>query len=201
MEHLFIKSNSGKQNTLILFHGSGGRETDLLEVSAMVDGTANVLALRGDVDDEGQVRFFKRQGSGHNEESLRIEGEKIVGLLEQLFSEYGLDLEQAIYIGYSNGANMAAHLLLNHQLPVAGAILMHSAYKGQISEQANLLGRKVLLTAGARDMIAPAGEAYQLKQKLEQKGASTEVKLTDGGHEIVSEELMEGHVWYLKVKS
>lgn len=200
MEHLFIKSNKDKQNTLILFHGSGGRETDLLEVSAMVDGSANILALRGDVDDDGQVRFFKRKGGGHDEESLRTEGEKIAGLLDQLSRQYGLDLGQAIYVGYSNGANMAAHLLFNHPLPVAGAMLMHPAYKGRVSDQANLLGKKILLTAGARDMVATAGEAYQLKQKLEQKGAAAEVKLTDGGHEIVSEELMEGHVWYLKLK-
>ncbi|MCG1009851.1 alpha/beta hydrolase [Salinicoccus sp. ID82-1] len=200
MEHLFIKAKNGKQNTLILFHGSGGRETDLLEVATMVDGSANILALRGDADDDGQVRFFKRQGRGHDMESLNAEGEKISGLLEHLAHEYGLDLEKAIYIGYSNGANMAAHLVFNHRIPVAGAMLMHPAYKGEVPEKAELLGKKILLTAGARDMVATAGEAYQLKQKLELKGASVDVKLTDGGHEIVSEELMEGHVWYLKVK-
>ncbi|MFC3418894.1 alpha/beta hydrolase [Salinicoccus hispanicus] len=200
MKHLFIKAKKDKQNTLILFHGSGGRETDLLEVATMVDGSANILALRGDAEDGGQVRFFKRQGRGHDEESLRAEGEKIVGLLDELAAEYGLDLEKAIYIGYSNGANMAAHLLFNHPVPVAGAMLMHPAYKGEVSRKADLLGKKILLTAGARDMVATAGEAYQLKQQLEQKGATADVKLTDGGHEIVSDELMEGHVWYLKVK-
>lgn len=200
MKHLFIKAKNNKENTLILFHGSGGRETDLLEVAAMVDGSANILSLRGDVEDSGQVRFFKRDGKGHDEESLKTEGEKVAATLRELAGEYDLDLSKAVYIGYSNGANMAAHMLLNHDIPVAGAMLMHGAYKSGQMGNVDLLGKKVLMTAGARDMVATAGEAYQLKQHLELKGASVDVKLTDGGHEIVSEELMEGHVWYLGVK-
>ncbi|WP_031545342.1 alpha/beta hydrolase [Salinicoccus luteus] len=200
MKHLFIKAKNNKENTLILFHGSGGRETDLLEVAAMVDGSANILSLRGDVEDSGQVRFFKRDGKGHDEESLKAEGEKVAATLRELAGEYDLDLSKAVYIGYSNGANMAAHMLLNHAIPVAGAMLMHGAYKSGQMGNVDLLGKKVLMTAGARDMVATAGEAYQLKQRLELRGASVDVKLTDGGHEIVSEELMEGHVWYLGVK-
>lgn len=200
MEHLFIKSRNQSDRTLILFHGTGGRETDLLEVAAMVNASANVLALRGAVEENGQTRYFKRLSPReYDQESLRGEGVKTATLIRELASEYELDMEKAVYIGYSNGANMAAHLLLNHNLPVAGAMLMHPAYRSELIEKEILLRSSVLLTAGARDMTATAGEAYELKQSLELKGASVEVKLTDGGHEIVSEELMEGHVWYLKV--
>ena len=200
MEHLFIKSRSGSDRTLILFHGTGGRETDLLEVAAMVNGSANILALRGAVEENGQARYFRRLSPREfDQESLRGEGMKTASLIRELSSLYGLDMTKAVYIGYSNGANMAAHLLLNYDLPVAGAMLMHPAYRSELIERDILLRSSVLLIAGARDMTATAGEAYELKQSLELKGASVEVKLTDGGHEIVSEELMEGHIWYLKV--
>lgn len=201
MKHLFIKGRNGSDRTLILFHGTGGRETDLLEVATMVNGSANVLALRGAVDEKGQARYFKRLSSHqYDEESLKTEGDRIASEIKNLAAEYGLDLAKAIYLGYSNGANMAAYLLLNHDIPVAGGMLMHPAYRSERINNGILLQNSVLITAGARDMMATAGEAYELKKHLELKGAGVEVKLTDGGHEIVSEELMEGHVWYLKVE-
>ncbi|MHC0551699.1 alpha/beta hydrolase [Salinicoccus sp. CNSTN-B1] len=200
MEHLFIKAKNEKRNTLILFHGSGGRETDLLEIAAMVDGSANILAFRGNVDEAGRARFFARQGAGYDEDSLKAEGTAIKRLMEDLAEEYGLDLNQATYVGYSHGADMASHLLMHHDLPVAGAMLMHPSYNGEQAAEIDLNGKKVLITAGARDVQTTAGDAYQLKRHLEQKGAEVSIKLTDGGHEIDSEELMEGHVWYLGVK-
>lgn len=202
MEHLFIKGKNGSDRTLILFHGTGGRETDLLEVATMVNGSANVLALRGAVDENGQTRYFKRNSSHeYDQGSLKEEGDRTASKIEELASVYGLDLSKAVYIGYSNGANMAAYLMLNHEIPVAGGLFLHPAYRSELIRKDILLENSVLITAGARDMMATAGEAYELKKHLELKGASVEVKLTDGGHEIVSEELMEGHVWYLKVEN
>lgn len=200
MEHLFIKAKNDKRNTLILFHGSGGRETDLLEIAAMMDGSANILAFRGSVEEEGRARFFRRKGAGYDEDSLKSEGLAVRRLMEKLAEEYDLDLNQAIYVGYSHGADMASHLLMHHDLPVAGAMLMHPSYNGEQAAEVDLSGKKILLTAGARDVQTTAGEAYQLRRHLEQKGAEVSIKLTDGGHEIDPEELMEGHVWYLGVK-
>lgn len=79
MKHLFIKSRQEEATeTLILLHGTGGRETDLLEVAAMVDSEANILSLRGEIDEHGQSRFFKRLSEKEfDEESLKEEGDKI----------------------------------------------------------------------------------------------------------------------------
>ena len=201
MEHLFIKGKNENPYTIILFHGTGGRETDLLDVAATIDSNANVLSLRGDVDENGQTRFFKRHSPGEfDEESLREEGIKVRDALLDFEKEYDIDLGQSILVGYSNGANMAAHLLLNYNLYVLGALLLHSGYRSEQMEKVDLTRTNVLLTAGARDMTATAGESYQLRKELELRGAVAEVKLTDGGHEIVPDELMEGHVWFLGIK-
>ena len=201
MEHLFIKGKNKNPYTIILFHGTGGRETDLLDVAATIDSNANVLSLRGNTDENGQTRFFKRHSPVEfDENSLREEGRKVKDALLSYEKEYGIDLEQSILVGYSNGANMAAHLLLNYDLYFFGAVLLHSGYKSEQIQKVDLTRTSVMLTAGARDMVTTAGESYQLKKELELRGAIAEVKLTDGGHEIVPDELMEAHVWFLGLK-
>lgn len=201
MEHLFIKGKNESPYTIILFHGTGGRETDLLDVAATVDANANVLSFRGNVEENGRTRFFKRLSPKEvDEDNLREEGRRMHDKLLECEKEYDFDLRRSILIGYSNGANMAAHLLLNYNLYVLGAILLHSGYRSEQVKKVDLTGTNVLLTAGARDMVTTAGEAYQLKKALELRGAVAEVKLTDGGHEIVPDELMEGHVWFLGLK-
>lgn len=202
MKHLYIKSRKeNAKETLILFHGTGGRETDLLDVATTVNSEANILSLRGDVDESGQTRFFKRlTPKQYDEESLKEEGDKIYAELKKLSAEYNFELEKAVLIGYSNGANIGAYLLLNYDLNVKGAMLMHSAYRSDTIGKSMLFDTEVLLTAGAQDMVATAGEAYTLKNKLENKGAKVSIKLTDGAHEISPMELMEGHIWYMPIK-
>ncbi|CAM4341094.1 alpha/beta hydrolase [Lacicoccus alkaliphilus] len=201
MEHLFIKGKNESPYTIILLHGTGGRETDLLDVAATVDANANVLSFRGNVDENGRTRFFKRLSPKEvDEDNLAEEGRRLYDKLLECEKDYGFDLRKSIFIGYSNGANMAAHLLLNYDLYALGAMLLHSGYRSEQIKKVDLTRTNVLLTAGARDMVTTAGEAYQLKKAFELKGAIAEVKLTDGGHEIVPDELMEGHVWFLGLK-
>lgn len=199
MKHLYIEGKSDW--TLILLHGMGGRETDLLEVATMVDSRANILAFRGSVIENNQTRFFKRLAHNkYDDESLKNEGGRLYDELQKCSQEYNIDLSKAIFIGYSNGANMASYLLLNQPLSLAGAVLMHPAYHSEQIESVSLLDQSFLITAGARDMSALAGDAYQLKKHLELRGGDVTVKLNDGQHAIVSEELMEAHIWFMRVK-
>lgn len=101
MKHLYIKSRKeNAKETLILFHGTGGRETDLLDVATTVNSEANILSLRGDVDENGQTRFFKRlTPKQYDEESLKEEGDKIYAELKKLSAEYNFELEKAVLSG------------------------------------------------------------------------------------------------------
>lgn len=202
MKHLYIKSRKeNAKETLILFHGTGGRETDLLEVATTVNSDANILSFRGDVDENGQSRFFKRLSvKEYDQDSLKEEGDKIAAEIKRLSIEYNFDISKAVLVGYSNGANIAAYLLLNAGLGVKGAMLMHSAYRSEMIGKGMLFDTEILLTAGAQDVTATAGESYTLKKALENKGANVTVKLTDGAHEISPMELMEGHIWYMPIK-
>lgn len=199
MKHLYIEGKS--EWTLILLHGMGGRETDLLEVATMVDSRANILAFRGNVIENNQTRFFKRLAHNkYDDASLKEGGQRLFDAIQKYSQEYDIDLSKAIFIGYSNGANMASYLLLNKPLDLAGAVLMHPAYHSELTEPVSLLNQSFLITAGARDMVALAGDAYQLKKLLEIRGGDVTVKLNDGQHAIVTEELMEAHIWFMRVK-
>lgn len=201
LKRIFIKGNEKSDITLILLHGTGGRETDLLHIAATVDQNANVLAYRGEVLEGEQTRFFERLNlRTFDEDSLKKESEKLFNQIVADSQEFGFDLTRTVLIGYSNGANIAAHLLLNHKTKFLGAMLMHPGYFSEQVSDVDLSHLNVLLTAGARDAMTTAGEAYKLKQLLEARGAKAEVKLTDGGHEIDPMEPMEGHVWLLGVK-
>lgn len=199
MKHLYIEGKS--EWTLILLHGMGGRETDLLEVATMTDSHANILAFRGNVIENNQTRFFKRHAHNQfDDESLKEEGGRLYNAINECSKAYNINLSKAIFIGYSNGANMAAYILLNKPLNLAGAVLMHPAYHSGLKESVSLLDQSFLITAGARDMTALAGDAYQLKKQLELRGGVVTLKLNDGQHAIVSEELMEAHIWFMRVK-
>src|SRR5699024_897708 len=202
MKHLYIKiRKENAKETLILFHGTGGREKDLLEVATTVNSDANILSFRGDVDENGQSRFFKRLSvKEYDQDSLKEEGDKIAAEIKRLSIEYNFDISKAVFVGYSNGANIAAYLLLNAGIGVKGAMLMHSAYRSEMIGKGMLFDTEILLTAGAQDVTATAGQSYTLKKALENKGANVTVKLTDVAHEISPMELMGGHIWYMPIK-
>lgn len=202
MKHLFIKGKNNSEETLILLHGTGGRETDLLDIAATVNSSANILAFRGDVLEGQQLRYFKRiHPKKYDEDSLKNEGQKLYDEIQNLFEMYDLDLNQAFIIGYSNGANIASHILLNYPLPIFGAFLMHPAYYSEQMRDIDLSHLNVLITAGARDFKTPAGDAFKVKQLFEERNANVHIELTDGGHEIHSDELMQGHVFYIQKRS
>lgn len=202
MKHLFIKGKNHSEETLILLHGTGGRETDLLDIAATVNSSANILAFRGDVLEGHQLRFFKRiHPKKYDEDSLKNEGQKLYDEIQKIFEMYELDLNKAFIIGYSNGANIGAHVLLNYPLTVFGAFLMHPAYYTEQMKDLDLSHLNVLITAGARDFKTPAGDAFKVKQLFEARNANVQVELTDGGHEIHSDEPMQGHVFYIQKRS
>lgn len=93
MKHLFIKGKNNSEETLILLHGTGGRETDLLDIAATVNSSANILAFRGDVLEGQQLRYFKRiHPKKYDEDSLKNEGQKLYDEIKKLFELYDLDL-------------------------------------------------------------------------------------------------------------
>src|SRR5699024_4622962 len=126
MKHIFKKGNDSSKPTLLLLHGTGGTEKDLLPLAEKIDQEAHVLSVRGNVLENGVPRFFRRLAEGvFDEEDLIFQTKELNGFLDKAAKENNFDRHNIIAIGYSNGANMAASLLFHYQNALRGAILHH----------------------------------------------------------------------------
>src|SRR5690625_1592958 len=114
MKHIFQKGNDPSKPTLLLLHGTGGTEQDLLPLSENIDPDANILSVRGNVSENGMPRFFRRLAEGvFDEEDLIFRTKELNEFLDEAAETYGFDRDQVVAVGYSNGANIAASLLFH----------------------------------------------------------------------------------------
>ena len=115
MKHIFRQGKDLQGPTLLLLHGTGGTESDLLPLAEIIDADANVLSVRGNVQENGMPRFFKRLAEGvFDEEDLISRTKELYEFLDEAAVEYQFDRNYVIAIGYSNGANIAASLLFHY---------------------------------------------------------------------------------------
>lgn len=125
MEYLY---QAGKTNgkKFILLHGTGGDERSLLEMAKFLDADSTVLSFRGKIVEDGMNRFFKRNGLNQFDfASLEKETDHLLEEIKRISKEKGIALEEWIFVGYSNGANIAAHLLLEREMTLTQGIFFH----------------------------------------------------------------------------
>ena len=174
---------------LFLLHGTGGDETDLLDLGRMVLPHAHLISPRGDVSEAGAPRFFKRLGMGvYDMADLARATDKLAAFFASKIEE--LQPSATYALGYSNGANILASVLFKSPELIDKAVLMHPLIPFAPEPQPGLEGRRILITAGRRDPIAPAKLTEQLSAYFTSQGAATSIAWHDGGHEIGREEVL-----------
>lgn len=197
MRHLFQKGNDPTRPTLLLLHGTGGTEHDLLPLASKVDAEANVLSVRGNVLENGMPRFFKRLAEGvFDEEDLIFRTKELNEFLDEAATKYGFARDNIYAVGYSNGANIAASLLFHYADSLKGAMLHHPMVPRRGIELPNLTGKQVFIAAGSNDPICPAQESEDLKDLLEQAGANVTLQWETNGHQLTFGEVEKASVWY-----
>ncbi|QTD39904.1 alpha/beta hydrolase [Sporosarcina sp. Te-1] len=198
MKHIFQKGNSQKP-TLLLLHGTGGTEQDLLPLGRMIDEEVSILSVRGNVLENGMPRFFKRLAEGvFDEEDLIYRTKELNAFLDEAAEEYGFDRSNIVAVGYSNGANIAASLLFHYADSLKGAILHHPMVPRRGIDLPDLTGIPVFITAGKNDPICPAQETMDLENLLVGAGAKTEVHWEMNGHSLTQTEVVAAAKWYEK---
>lgn len=171
MEHLYIQKDL-QQPVLILFHGTGGDETSLLQVAELLNPQASVLSLRGDVNEHGMLRFFKRKAEGvYDEEDLAMRGDKLLAFLEQAAQQYAFDLTKAVLVGFSNGANIAIRLLLTAPSQLHRGLLFAPMYPVAVPE-ADLSDTQVFISTGKNDPLVPVSQSEYVINLFEERGAT-----------------------------
>ncbi|MGN8645216.1 alpha/beta hydrolase [Gracilibacillus sp. HCP3S3_G5_1] len=197
MKHIFKKGKSLQGPTLLLLHGTGGTETDLLPLANIIDLDANILSVRGNVSENGMSRFFKRLAEGvFDEEDLILRTKELHEFLDEAAEEYGFDRNYVIAVGYSNGANIAGSLLFHYQDALSAAVLHHPMVPRRGIELPDLAGVKVLITAGRNDPLCTEQESIELEEILKENGADVEVHWENNGHQLTQTEAEAAKEWY-----
>ncbi|MBJ3786694.1 alpha/beta hydrolase [Devosia sediminis] len=168
-----------------LFHGTGGDESQFFDLAGQLLPEARRVAPRGDVSEHGALRYFRRAGEGvYDMDDLKL---RTAAMAEFVRAEKGA-ASRVIGLGYSNGANILASVQFAAPELFDATILMHPLIPFS-PPGADFAGRKVLITAGRRDPIAPAAATQALADYFSAHGAATTLAWHEGGHELRNEEL------------
>jgi len=194
--HEFVRGEGGDAATLLLLHGTGGNERDILALGKAIAPAAALLAPRGKVLEGAAPRFFRRIAEGvFDQEDLRFRTSELADFVEDAVRSYGIDRHRLIAVGYSNGANIASSVLLRFPHVLAGAILFRPMVPLEPEAVPDLGRVHVLISSGRGDPIVPAGEPELLAEMLERAGASVAVHWHSGGHELGEDDLEAARMW------
>ncbi|TDM41431.1 alpha/beta hydrolase [Macrococcoides canis] len=195
MKHVINKRDN--DTTLLLLHGTGGNEHDMLPLAGLIDSEANVLSVRGNVSEHGMPRFFRRIAEGvFDEEDLVNRTHELNDFITTAASENGLDREKIIAVGYSNGANIAASLMYHDKDALHAAVLFHPMVPLRKIELPDLSDKKVFIGAGVNDSISPKEETEELAKALKNAGAEVEIYWHQSGHSLTQDEVQQAAAWY-----
>ena len=195
--HTFVPGRSAR--TLLLLHGTGGDENDLIPVGRALDPEAALLSPRGKVLENGMPRFFRRLAIGvFDEEDLIRRTNELADFIESASEQYRFDRQNMRAVGYSNGANIAASLLLLRPEALGGAALLRPMLP-LIPEKLPLLkGVPVLIAAAHDDTVAPPGGALELATLLRNAEADLTVSFENAGHGLTNETIATVKSWLIK---
>lgn len=195
--HRFVPSETGdRAPTLLLLHGTGGSENDLIDLGRMLNAHAPLLSPRGKILENGMSRFFRRLAEGiFDVADLTMRTHELADFVEAACVAYDLDPTTIIAVGYSNGANIAASMLLLRPRILSAAILFHPMVPLEPEKLSDLTGKSVFIGAGRADPIVPASETERLAALLERAGATVTAHWFNGGHALSHEEVREARVW------
>jgi phospholipase/carboxylesterase len=184
--HTFVPGRSAR--TLLLLHGTGGDETSLSPIGRALDSEAALLSPRGKVLENGMPRFFRRLAAGiFDEEDLIRRTHELADFIELASETYHFDRQNLLAVGYSNGANIAASLLLLRPGTLGGAALLRPMVPLVPEKLPDLQGAPVLIAAANYDTIAPPDEARRLAALLRNAGADLKVSFENAGHGLTDE--------------
>ena len=197
--HRFISANSKAKQanlTLLLLHGTGGTEDDLIPLGNELTLDASILSVRGKVLENGMPRFFRRLEEGvFDLEDLKMRTDELADFILKSSSIYDFDLKRLIAVGYSNGANIGASLLLRRPEVLAGAILFRAMVPFIPDVLPDLSKKFIILLEGMRDPIVSRQEAESLLKIFNKAHSNVTIKWQGSGHNLTQEDIESAKKW------
>ncbi len=196
--HRFLPSK-GNPTTLLLLHGTGGDENDLIPLGGQISSRSAMLSPRGRVSEDGMPRFFRRISEGvFDEADLKYRTQELALFLKASSLRYGFEPNLVVAVGYSNGANIAASMLLLAPDTLQGAVLFRPMPPFTPERSPNLSGKKIYISAGRADPIIPRSQTDRLATLLRDGGANIQLHWGEGGHSLTEEEVERAQQWFSK---
>lgn len=198
--HRYLPPSAGSAlaggTTLLLLHGTGGDENDLMPLGRALLPGAALLGVRGNVSEHGAARFFRRLAEGvFDQEDLTRRTAELAEFIMSASRVYHLDQERLVAVGFSNGANIAASLLLRDGGVIRRAILFSPMMPFEPDRLPVLAGTAVFIAAGRKDAIVPVQQVTRLSETLERAGASVTLHWGEGGHTITPAAVRAASEW------
>ncbi len=199
--HRFVPSPSGsRERVLLLLHGTGGNEDDLLDLGRELSPDSALLSPRGKVLENGAPRFFRRLAEGvFDLDDVRLRAGELAAFIECACAEYGLADARIVAVGYSNGANIAAVTMLLHPGLIQAAALLRAMVVLEPAPPPDLSGAAVLVSAGVMDPIVPAAHAERLAGIFRAAGADVELKRQQASHGLVRSDIFDCRDWLARI--
>lgn len=197
LKYIYKASGNPVAYTLLLLHGTGGDETDMLPSAENFGNSYNILSLRGNVSENGMPRFFKRLGMGiFDEDDLHFRTDEMVAFVKTLASKEGFDPAKIIALGYSNGANIAGAALFKYPDFFAGAILYRAMQPFKKISAAGVAGRsKLFISSGSFDPTVDPADAAAYIEILKNLGFRVDFHQIATGHGLTSEDIYLSAQW------
>jgi len=196
-QHVFEPGTDPDAPPLLLLHGTGGDENDLLRLGRMISPGSPLLSPRGPVNEAGALRFFGRISPGaFDANEVRKRTQALADWTVAAAKSYGIDLGRLVAVGLSNGANVAATMLLLRPETLTAAILFRPMVVLDLPAAADsLVGKRVLITNGTTDPLVPADHPTRLGNLLSAGGADVTTRMHLASHALVASDLDAAREW------
>ena len=190
------------ERTLLLLHGTGADENDLLPLGRALDPNAGLLSPRGRVSENGMPRFFRRLAEGvFDVQDLKTRTDELVGFVEEAATRFAFDAANVVAVGFSNGANIAGSALLRHPATLSAAVLLRPMVPYEPEGDVDLRGKPIFIGAGRSDPLIDPSQTGRLAALLQEAGAEVELRWAPGGHQLDPREVEAARAWIERLGS
>ena len=199
-EHVFTPAADPQAPTLLLLHGTGGDEHDMLPLGRLMPG-AHLLSPRGQVLENGMPRFFRRLAEGvFDIEDLKTRAGDLADFITAAAAHYRFDPARVVAMGYSNGANIASAVMLLRPGVLTGGVLLRAMVPLEPQPLPSIAGTRVVISNGEMDPIVARDETERLARLLQRAGADVEVHWQRAGHQLMPGDFAVAKTWLQSIR-
>lgn len=194
MKYIYNEKQKGAP-VFVLLHGTGGTESDLVSLAELLNPTYNVLGIRGNVQENGMNRFFKRHSEGNYDwEDLDLRGKELFEFIVEKSKEYDFKLEDVVLVGFSNGSNIAIQMMLEQPDAFKRAALFAPMYPANVTEKQDFNDVRIFLSLGKGDPIVPESESEHVIRLFRDRDADVTTAWIDG-HRLTQQVALQAKNW------